>query len=40
MPYSKQHKDKKQKNLALLLILLGVVALFFTITIVKIKTGL
>lgn len=40
MPYSKQHKEKKQKNLILLLILLGAVALFFSVTIVKIKAGM
>lgn len=35
MPFSPLHKIKRSKNLALLLILLGMIALFFTLTIVR-----
>jgi len=37
MPLHEQHKRKKPKNLALLLVLLGLIALLFGITIVRFK---
>ncbi len=35
MPLSKMHQKKKAKNYALLFILLGLVILFFALTLVK-----
>lgn len=35
MPISNLHRRKKSKNLALLLVLLGLMALFYTLTLLK-----
>ena len=39
MPHSPRHDDQKKKNLALALALLGLVAVFFIITVVKFDTA-
>lgn len=38
MPISNLHKIKKQKNIATLIVILGIVALLFFVTIIKITT--
>lgn len=35
MPIGEMHKQKKTKNIALLVIMLSIVALFFSVTIIK-----
>lgn len=38
MPIEQVHKEKKSKNFALLAVLLGLVMLFFGLTIVKLQS--
>lgn len=35
MPVNEQHREKRKKNLVMLLILLGIVGMFFALTILK-----
>jgi hypothetical protein len=39
MPHSNLHKQKQKKNLAVLALIIGWIAIIFTITIIKIKNG-
>ncbi len=38
MPISKLHEEKKSKNRATLLIILGVIAALFAVTVIKVTT--
>ncbi len=39
MPLSKRHKEQQKKNYTLLFIILGVMALFFVITLIRFSNG-